>query len=243
MRVDLGVTGALQSPDGSGDQALNRIEGVIGSPFADKLIGSTGPDAIDGGAGADTIEGNAGADRLSGGAGIDAIDSRDSSPDSISCGEGPDGLATDALDTLAADCIPAATSGGALPASPASPAGVAPVLAVTIPRQSLRTVRARGLRVLLRCTKTCRAGGRVAIARPAARRLGLTRRAARRAGRLAATDLAVGATVESRVRLSRRARNSLRGVHRARLVLRARAVDGAGLAAAPVRRTVRLRAR
>ena len=239
--LDLGVTDP-QDTGGSGKESLNDVEDVIGSPFDDHLIGSAVANAIDGGAGADTIDGREGADRLAGGAGIDTIDSRDSSPDSVSCGEGPDSLALDALDTVAPDCTPPSASGGDPAGGPVPPPAGAPVLTVSVPRQSLRFARAHGLRVLLACSTACHAGGRLAATRATARRLGLGRRASKRLGRLASIDLAAATATKARVQLTRTARHALRGVHRIALVLRAHAVDGAGRAAVPARLLVKLRA-
>ncbi len=248
VSVDLRLDGVAQHPQGSGAQTLHGIEGVLGSSFADRLVGSPGANAIDGAAGADTIDGGEGTDRLAGGAGIDAIESRDTSADSVSCGEGPDDLAVDALDTVAPDCAPPPPDGGdGQPGGGAGQPGggepAAPVLTVSVPRQSLRSAFARGLRVELTCSAACRASGRLTLPRAVATRLGIGRRAARRIGRLAPVDLAGAAPVARRIRLSRAARTAARGARVLRLSLRAHAVDGAGRAVAPVRKTVRLRAR
>ena len=247
VSVDLRLDGVAQHPQGAGAQTLHGIEGVLGSPFADRLVGSAGANAIDGGAGADVIDGGEGADRLAGGAGIDAIESRDASADSVSCGEGPDNLAVDPLDTVAPDCAPPPPGGGdGLPGGDGQPGGSepsAPVLTVRVPRQSLRSALTRGLRVELTCSAACRASGRLTLPRAVATRLGIGRRAASRIGRLAPVDLAAAAPVARRIRLSRAARAAARGARVLRVSLRAHAVDGAGRAAAPVRRTVRLRAR
>ncbi|HZB74996.1 MAG TPA: hypothetical protein VE526_02140 [Solirubrobacteraceae bacterium] len=260
VTLDLGVPGEQQTA-GAGKQTLVSVEDAVGSPFADHLVGSAGPNAVDGGAGADTIAGGDGSDRLAGGAGPDAIDSRDAAADQVSCGEGPDALAVDPLDTVAPDCAPPASGGGSgssgsTDPGPAdggsgSPGSTAPgpgpatplSLAVDVARQSPRAVVARGLRVVLRCSTACRAAGRLAASRKVARRLGLSRRAARRLGRLAPIDLAAGTSRTVTVRLSRAARRALRDARRAGLSLRAHAVDGAGQAAAPVRVRVALRAR
>ena len=224
-------------------QTLIEIEGVVGSPFDDRLIGSAAPNAIDGGAGADTIDGGEGADRLAGGGGIDAIESRDTSADSVSCGEGPDNLAVDSLDTVAPDCAPP-RSGPAV-ACPAAARRWRPGRA-RARRQRAAPVAALGsgarTPVALTCSTACRAGGRLALAPAAARRLGIGRRAASHVGRLAPVDLAAGDPVERRIRLTRTARRALRDAHRVALVLRAHALDDAGRAAAPLRLPVKLRA-
>jgi Ca2+-binding RTX toxin-like protein len=246
VQIDLGVTGKAQATGGSGAETFNAIEGAIGSRFDDRLSGSAGPDALDGGAGADAIEGREGSDSLRGGAGPDAIDSRDSSADAISCGDGPDNLLTDALDTIAPDCAfppptvsGAATENGTDPV-PGAHASAAPVLGVSLPRQSLRAVRASGLRAILRCSANCHATATLRADRTTARRLGLS--AARRTvGRLAPVALAAGTARSVRIRLNRATRRALRHARAARLVLQARAIDSAGRASAPTHAAVRLR--
>jgi large repetitive protein len=63
-----------QTASGDGDDSLNGIEQLVGSPFSDHLIGSQGPNRLTGGAGDDTLKGLAGNDVLLGGAGSDALD-------------------------------------------------------------------------------------------------------------------------------------------------------------------------
>jgi Ca2+-binding RTX toxin-like protein len=235
VQLDLGVTGVAQATGGSGAETLTTIENAIGSPFADRLIGSAGANAL-GGAGADTIEGGEGADTLAGGAGPDAIDSRDTSPDSLSCGEGPDSLATDALDTIAPDCAPAPPPGagsesnaapgaatGTIPGAGSGSTGASgPALTLSVPPQSLRRVRATGLRVTVRCSADCRASGRLLADRTTARRLGLGTTAARRTlGRLTPIALAAASTRGVRVPLTASARRALRA-HRPAAAPRAR---------------------
>ena len=187
MEVDLNIAGVAQPTGGSGAETLIDIEDVIGSPFGDRLTGSADSNLLDGGAGADEIDGREGADTLRGGDGQDAIDSVDGSADSVSCGEGPDSLTTDALDSIAPDCTPdpdptpTPTPGADLRLRLPTPGdragttasgaggGLAPTLALSVPRQSLRSVRKRGLRVTLRCSLTCRASGRVIADRRTAR--------------------------------------------------------------------------
>jgi hypothetical protein len=112
------------------------------------------------------------------------------------------------------------------------------VLSVSVPRQSLRAVRAHGLRAILRCSADCRASGRLLAPRATARRLGLTRRTV---GRLAPVALTAGSARSVRVPLTRAARTALRRASSARLLLKARAADGAGHAATPVSKTAKLR--
>jgi Ca2+-binding RTX toxin-like protein len=74
-----GVTVDLFSGDpqgGAGSAAgdlLVRIEGVVGSTFADTLLGDQNANRLEGGLGDDTIEGRAGADTLAGGGGTDTV--------------------------------------------------------------------------------------------------------------------------------------------------------------------------
>jgi Ca2+-binding RTX toxin-like protein len=222
--IELGLPGTWQKGGGFGVQNLVDVENVIGSPYADRLTGSAGPNALDGGPGGDTIDGGDGTDRLAGGAGIDTIDSRDASSDDVTCGGGPDSVASDRLDTVASNCAPATATGP-------SDTAAAPLVAVAVPRQSLRSIRRRGLRVELSCTAACSAGGRLLLARATASRLGLH---VRRAGRLASVDLAPSAPKTLRVKLNRATGRALRGAHRIRFLLRVHAADALGKAGTPV---------
>ncbi len=69
VRVSL-ATGAAQRGDAAGDR-LTGFEGIIGSPFADRLGGSSAANMLDGGAGNDTMTGGGGRDTLAGGLGRD----------------------------------------------------------------------------------------------------------------------------------------------------------------------------
>jgi Ca2+-binding RTX toxin-like protein len=70
-----GVTVALRSHSATGDgnDSLQEIEAVIGSPANDSLVGDPGPNALSGGAGDDTIDGDTGDDALDGGGGKDTV--------------------------------------------------------------------------------------------------------------------------------------------------------------------------
>jgi Ca2+-binding RTX toxin-like protein len=74
------------SAAGDGADALNGIERMAGSPFADHLVGSQGANRVGGGDGADVIKGLAGDDVLLGQAGGDSLDG---GPDSDVCKQGP----------------------------------------------------------------------------------------------------------------------------------------------------------
>jgi T5SS/PEP-CTERM-associated repeat protein len=73
-----GVTARLstvqvQDTGGSGFDALQGIERLIGSDFADDLTGSVHADTIEGGTGDDAVKGGADNDSLSGGEGLDTL--------------------------------------------------------------------------------------------------------------------------------------------------------------------------
>lgn len=62
---------ALQNGGAAAGHLILSVEGIEGSPFADRLTGGAGDDALWGGSGDDTLAGGAGNDTLDGGAGID----------------------------------------------------------------------------------------------------------------------------------------------------------------------------
>jgi len=69
VQVDL-VAGSGSGGDAQGN-ALDGIENLVGSAFADTLKGDAGDNRLDGGAGDDLLEGGVGADALIGGSGAD----------------------------------------------------------------------------------------------------------------------------------------------------------------------------
>ena len=86
IRSDAGVTVNLGDGTGMGGHAegdaLEEVENILGSGYADTLIGDAaanrldgrnGADELDGGAGNDTLAGGSGADRLAGGSGVDWV--------------------------------------------------------------------------------------------------------------------------------------------------------------------------
>jgi Ca2+-binding RTX toxin-like protein len=62
-----------EATGGAGNDALYRIENLIGSAFDDGLVGSAGGNALQGGLGNDTLYGEGGSDMLDGGAGNDLL--------------------------------------------------------------------------------------------------------------------------------------------------------------------------
>lgn len=107
---------------GEGDNVMPDVEDVNGGGGADVLVGNASANALRGGSGADTLDGLDGADGLDGGAGDDTLDggvdrdslgggggadrlrTRDSGPDEVSCGGGPDVVIADLNDDPQADC-------------------------------------------------------------------------------------------------------------------------------------------
>jgi hypothetical protein len=143
-----------------------RTSSPAGSAFADTLTGDTRANRLNGAGGDDTLTGGAGADVLSGAGGADAIDSVDGEVDEVACGDGADGLRSEAWDLLAPDCAdglpgepgtrqPAPPPAGSGP-GPAPGAG-APGLVLGVRRQSGARVLRRGLRVRATCRTGCAA--------------------------------------------------------------------------------------
>jgi Ca2+-binding RTX toxin-like protein len=114
-----GVTVSLRShsANGDGNDSLQEIEAVIGSPANDSLVGDPGPNVLSGGGGDDTIDGDTGDDALDGGGGKDTVqfDFTDAGVDvdlrdGVATGSGADTLAdieqvtgTDKADTIHGD--------------------------------------------------------------------------------------------------------------------------------------------
>ncbi|MFS3130058.1 hypothetical protein ACLM5J_16780 [Nocardioides sp. Bht2] len=63
----------VQNTIGAGNDLLNGIQKLIGSPHDDTLTGSAANETIEGGDGRDTIDGGAGDDVLTGGVGVDKL--------------------------------------------------------------------------------------------------------------------------------------------------------------------------
>jgi hypothetical protein len=94
--VNLGIPSGTAS-GGGGDDVLNQVENVTGSPFADGLVGDAGPN---------TITGLGGADTVSALAGPDTVRVRDGGPDTASCGSEIDTATADqeGVDSINRDC-------------------------------------------------------------------------------------------------------------------------------------------
>jgi Ca2+-binding RTX toxin-like protein len=112
------VTGGAGDDRLSGNASANSLGGgpgddrVDGGPGDDVVMGGSGDDHVIGGPGRDTIWGNGGRDRLEAGPGDDLLESHEadeskpsaSRPDMLTCGEGADGVVSDASDTLESEC-------------------------------------------------------------------------------------------------------------------------------------------
>jgi Ca2+-binding RTX toxin-like protein len=96
VTVGLAPTGGTAS-GGGGDDVLNHVENVTGSPFADSLTGDANPNTITGLGGTDTVRALAGAD---------TVQVRDGGPDTASCGTEIDTATADrqGVDTINPDC-------------------------------------------------------------------------------------------------------------------------------------------
>jgi hypothetical protein len=141
------------------------------------------------------------------------------------------------LDVAAALSVPAPASEPPAPAPPASapapakPASAAsaadhtaPGVSLRIDRRTLRTVRARGLRLALGASEACRTSIEVRVDARSARRLHLSSRTIGRAS----VRLAAAGRRAVTVRVSSRAARALRSASRLRVVARAVAVDASG---------------
>jgi Ca2+-binding RTX toxin-like protein len=82
----------------AGENDSVDTENVIGSPGDDVLIGNAGPNHLAGGDGSDRILGGKGVDVLDGGNGDDILQSLDGTRDSVTCGDGEDGVVSDRSD-------------------------------------------------------------------------------------------------------------------------------------------------
>ena len=139
------------------------------------------------------------------------------------------------LDTCPSDArvvIPGAKAPDWGPADVSTPAST-PALLTTVPKRVRRRTLLRGLRVGAGCNRPCRVTADLRVDRKTAKRL----RHARRIGRTRASTTAAG-KVTLRVRPTAKARRRMRsGTVRAVTVV-VRAVDAAGMRAAPVTKRV-----
>jgi Ca2+-binding RTX toxin-like protein len=101
-----GVRVVLDTKPGDGAAGENDsvdTENVTGSGHDDTLIGNGGANVLAGGSGNDRILGGNGVDSFDGGAGDDIIQSLDGSNETVSCGDGEDGVVSDRSD-VRTDC-------------------------------------------------------------------------------------------------------------------------------------------
>ena len=214
MTVDLDAEtrddGSAEDGAAGARDTLTEIEDVIGTLNADTLTGSAGDNTLRGESGADSITGGAGADDLQGGFGNDTIAARDGEGDRVGCDDGTDAVVGEPLDNVAPDCesVDRGTAAAALLLA-ADTSGLKVTLRAT--HQRLRAVLARGLALRTSCSQACSVALKIALPRGRT----LARATRRPAGRL-------------RLRFGRAAARRLAAARPRAVVVRARAVDGAG---------------
>jgi Ca2+-binding RTX toxin-like protein len=101
-----GVRVVLDGKPGDGASGENDsvdTENVTGSPGDDALIGNGGVNALSGGGGNDRILGGKGVDAMDGGPGDDILQSLDGEKETVTCGDGEDGVVSDRAD-VRTDC-------------------------------------------------------------------------------------------------------------------------------------------
>jgi subtilisin len=127
------------------------------------------------------------------------------------------------------------------PTPPTAPADrTAPTAALSVPRQRLRRVLARGLRVTLRCSEACTVNAEALLPARTAKRVKLSRGGTARIARRAGLRLSARTRRTVTLRLTRSARRRLARVRRVVLTVSLSARDRAGNRRA-LRRRVRLR--
>ena len=104
---------------GAGNDTIQSVANLIGSPFADTLTGDSNDNSIIALAGPDTVAAEAG---------TDVVNVRDGGPDTASCGDGIDSATADqaSVDSVNADCentdfIPEPNGGGGGNGPPTGP--------------------------------------------------------------------------------------------------------------------------
>jgi hypothetical protein len=240
--------------DGEGDSVAPDVENVTTSGGDDNIVGSGadnflgagdgndvvaglgGADTIDAGAGDDILDGGPGPDSLAGGAGDDQIAARDGEIDMIYCGTGTDSVIADHSDSVSSTCEAVDRS----PAPPSPPVVLSPPPVVVpadhtppalsfalAPKQTVRSVRKRGLVFTLRSSEGATVRARAQIGAQIARNLGLTRRRRPLIIGSATGRLASGVTTRVRVKLSAAAIRALARPRSLVLTLRLDATDAA----------------
>jgi Ca2+-binding RTX toxin-like protein len=250
------VAGGAGSDAITGTGSANGLTGGAGSDILtggggdDILDGGANGDTLLGQAGVDSLVGGPGIDTLHGGTGDDTISADDRQVDTVDCGPGTDTVVADRGADGVTDRLTGCenVSGPTAPVAGSKPevrvAGLVTVRApgaadpsdLTPPtaslraaiRQKVKTVRARGVALRIACDEACGISAALALARPAAKRLGLARSTggavlgARRARR------ATPGIVHMRVRLSAKARTALRKARRVTITAQALVSDASG---------------
>lgn len=104
--ADAGVRVVLDGKPGDGASGENDsvdTENVTGGSGDDTLIGNGGANVLAGGGGNDRILGGDGVDAIDGGPGDDILQSLDGNKETVTCGDGEDGVVSDRAD-VRTDC-------------------------------------------------------------------------------------------------------------------------------------------
>ena len=190
----------------------------------DVVDGGSGDDTLNGGMGDDTIVGGPGSDTIAGdrparcnelhcdftsGWGDDTIDVRDGAVDHVQCGPGTDTVTADPIDLVADDCehVTGATAGGS-----GAGAGAGASVAGTAGATAARITGTTKLASVLR------GGLRVAVAVPAAGRVGASARSAQSTVAMGSGTARRAGTITIRARFSASARRRL--AHRRSVALK-----------------------
>ena len=197
---------------------------VFGDAGNDTLYGSYGDDLVDGGSGRDSVFGDlASCSGFSCPAGNDQLFIRDGELDQANCGAGADTVQADQLDVFAVDgfqacesvdrqtvAVPGAGAGaGAGPGSAAAALGLK--VAGSIRSKALLK---RGLVVQLKCAGACKI---LAELRYKSKKLGSARKTLLKAG-----------PAKLVIKISKKARRTVRRLKRGKLTLRLKVTDAAG---------------
>lgn len=166
VTVDLAIFEEEQDT-GAGNDLLDSIENVTGSPGNDVILGNADMNVLQGQGGDDRLDGRGGQDSLFGGAGGDLLTLTDGGPDAATCGADPDLVSADApgVDAIASDCesvsFPAGPGGGGS-GGPGGGSGTGP--AALLQRLALGPTAFRA----------ARRGGSVGAAAPVGTRVSMT---------------------------------------------------------------------
>jgi Ca2+-binding RTX toxin-like protein len=238
-------TGSPGRDDFEGDSGNDEIHGaggddeLYGGGGDDRLFGDAGNDKVQGANGSDSVDGGPGLDQIYGDIGscsfscsfdADTLFARDGERDAVDCGGGADTAQVDGLEVVAfcasvdRQNLPAAIGA---PGAGAGAGSAAAALGLRVARSiTSRVLLRRGLALRLDCAGACKI---VATLRYKRKQLGAARR----------TLLSAG-PAKLVVKVSRKARGTIRRLRRGTLTLRLKVTDAAAKTTT-VTRTVALR--